>query len=203
MSDSPGKKLKAAREARGWSIDDITRTTKMRPSIILSLEADDYTKFPSITHARNFLVLYSKHLKVDVTDGLNQLATPAKIGVENYQYLNVERHENTSYRPQRRMRNQAGPRSGQTPRILGIIAFVIVFLIVATYLAINLQRLNLAGASGPSEPVEDTTPAESTRLPISTPTPYEPADPEPSTTPFYAPINTDRTLIKKPKPTPF
>lgn len=159
MSDTPGTRLKNARLARGLSVEDITAATKMRPNIVLSLEADDYTHFPSITHARNFLSLYGKHLKIDVTDGLNQLATPAKIGIENYQYLNVEHHENTSYRvPRQPMRLRPlrgqGSGNGQAPRSLGLIALIIIGVLVIGYLAINLRRLNLS-APGSAE----TTPA--------------------------------------------
>ena len=201
MPDTPGTRLKNARLARGFSIEDITATTKMRPNIIVALEADDYTGFPSMTHARNFLSLYGKHLKVDVTDGLNNLATPAKIGIENYQYLNVERSENTGYRTERRLRSVS--RAGdQAPRIFGILIAVVVFLFFAVYLGINLRRLNLA--STPSG--EETSGTESTETPLtSAPTPAMQAagTPTPIATPFYAPIEGNRQIIKKARPTPF
>ncbi len=216
MSDTPGTRLKNARLARGLSVEDITAATKMRPNIVLSLEADDYTHFPSITHARNFLALYGKHLKTDVTDGLNQLATPAKIGIENYQYLNVEHHENTSYRvPRQPMRlRPLGGGNGQAPRSLGLIALILIGVLVIGYLAINLRRLHLTG-SAETTPALDASDAANIPAP-SVPNAAHPAAESPVTpltssrnttspapTPFYAKIPGNRRLIHTPTPTPF
>ncbi|MEO7932460.1 MAG: helix-turn-helix domain-containing protein [Chthoniobacterales bacterium] len=213
MTDSPGKRLQAARAARDLSVEDIVSTTKMRPSVILALEADDYTQFPSITHARNFLALYGKHLKVDVKDGLARLTTPARIGIENYQYLNVERSDDTSFRPQRRMHTHSAPRGGdQTLRTLGIIGGIVLFLMFAVYLSVNLRRLNLAGASSaaPGSPGNPAaSPAESSPTPLTAPPPLpslnttRPTPPGPSTTPFYPRVQKDHPLIHTPPPTPF
>lgn len=200
MSDSPGKRLRAARLEKNLSVEEITTATKMRPSMINALEADDYSHFPSITHARNFLSLYGKYLKVDVKEGVTNLATPAKMGIENYQYLNVERHENTSYRTQRRTRPNSSSRGGeQITRSLGIVAGVIAFLFFAIYLSVNLRRLNLVSDS-PAPAIENDAEPTASETPISTqpngfrsPTPT----PEPSSSPFYAPVLQDRDLIKK------
>ncbi|HEX8371983.1 MAG TPA: helix-turn-helix domain-containing protein [Chthoniobacterales bacterium] len=199
MNDAPGKRLREAREARGLSVEDVTSVTKMRPNIIVALEADDYTRFPSITHARNFLSLYAKYLKVDASAALSSLATPAKIGVENYQYLNVERNETTSYRTQRRSRSSSGPRDGK-PFPFGTVALVLAFFLFVGYLWINLQRLNLAsGTREPgTEPVAEVspTPAVAEPNPVTKPSPGKrKEESEPSSTPFYTPPLEDRQLI--------
>ncbi len=202
MPDTPGTRLKAARLARDLSVEDIVSTTKMRPAIIRALEADDYTQFPSITHARNFLSLYGKHLKVDVKDGLTRLSIPAKIGIENYQYLNVERSDDTAYRPHRRMHIHSAPRGGdQTLRTLGIVGGIALFLMFAVYLSVNLRRLNLAGASpNPASPVAESSP---TPMSAATPSATPPPTPLPNTMPFHARVQNDRRLIRTPGPTPF
>ena len=222
MPDTPGTRLKKARLERGLSVDDIVATTKMRPNIIHALEADDYTGFPSITHARNFLALYGKHLKVDVVDGLNSLATPAKIGIENYQYLNAGSGESSSdtrsYRvPRQPMRLHRGSRSSndQAPRNLGLIALVILGLFLVGYLAINLRRLNLSApapaetsdtASDPfsSNAPASAAPAESARTPLTSGPRVlrNTGTPAPAATPFYAPIERIHPLIRTPAPTP-
>ncbi len=203
MPDSLGTRLKAARQARDLSVEDIVSTTKMRPAIIRALEADDYTQFPSITHARNFLSLYGKHLKVDIKDGLACLATPAKIGIENYQYLNVERSDDTAYRPHRRMHTHSAPRGDQTLRTFGIVGGIALFLMFAVYLSVNLRRLNLAGASPNSaSPTAESSPAPMAAA-IPSATPQANLTPQASTMPFHAPLQNDRPLIRRPPPTPF
>ncbi len=198
MSDSPGQRLKAERLKRGLSIEDITAATKMRPAIITALEADDYSGFPSITHARNFLSLYGKHLKVNVKDGVSDLVVPARMGIENYQYLNVERYDESTFRIPRRARSAANPPDGeQVTRILLFIAAGIGFIAFAIYLSVNLRRLNLAS--------ETSTPAVAVAAPSPVGTPSAPKpgknpmpSPAPETqAPFYAPVNPSRSLIPK------
>ncbi len=88
MQDTVGKRLCSARLARGLTIDEAAHETRMRPDKILALENDDFSRFGSNAYAKGFLLIYSRLLKVDVTEEARLLDTPHDIRVRDYQYLN-------------------------------------------------------------------------------------------------------------------
>ncbi len=67
MVQRAGARLQTAREARGLSIEDAARQTRIRPHQIRDLENDAYGNFPSPAYARSFLTKYAKFLDVDVS----------------------------------------------------------------------------------------------------------------------------------------
>ncbi len=99
MVESIGKRLAAAREAKGLSVDDVAHSTRMRPDKILALEADDYSSFPSASYARSFLQTYGRLLSMEIGDQLGTLGAEHQVDVASYQYLN-HAPEQTSTRPQ-------------------------------------------------------------------------------------------------------
>lgn len=74
MSETIGKRLRAARVAKGMSIDDAAFETRIQPSYIRGLEHDDYSGFASTTYAKSFLTLYSRYLGVEAEDALQYFA---------------------------------------------------------------------------------------------------------------------------------
>jgi cytoskeleton protein RodZ len=65
MTETAGQALRATREARGLTLQDIARVTHIRPAQLAALEADDYAALPSLTQARGFLRNYAEHLGLD------------------------------------------------------------------------------------------------------------------------------------------
>ncbi|HSG87616.1 MAG TPA: helix-turn-helix domain-containing protein [Pseudomonadales bacterium] len=51
----PGARLRAAREARGLSLDDLARTMNLSRRVFEALEADDYDTLPSPTFVRGYI----------------------------------------------------------------------------------------------------------------------------------------------------
>ena len=72
MTESPGQRLRATREARGQTLEDVERVTRIRARHLMALEADEYEALPSLTQARGFLKNYAQHLGRD-PDELVQL----------------------------------------------------------------------------------------------------------------------------------
>ncbi len=70
MHERVGVRLQAAREARGLTIEDVARETRIRAQQIRNLENDDYGNFPSPSYAKSFLAIYAKFLHVDVSQEL-------------------------------------------------------------------------------------------------------------------------------------
>lgn len=60
-----GQRLRAAREAKGMSIDEIARSLKLSPRQIVALEADDWTSLPCKTIIRGFVRNYARLLGLD------------------------------------------------------------------------------------------------------------------------------------------
>src|SRR2546430_13512954 len=50
-----GKKLQEARLARGLTLDEAGRMTKIRPAQLREIENEDFSQFPSLTYAKGFL----------------------------------------------------------------------------------------------------------------------------------------------------
>ena len=47
-----GKKFQEARLARKLTLDEAARMTKIRPSRLAEIEADDFSQFPSLAYAK-------------------------------------------------------------------------------------------------------------------------------------------------------
>lgn len=61
-SSSLGSWLRDAREARGESLDDVSKVTRIGRSYLAAIEQDDLDKLPRDAYARGFIRLYAKYL---------------------------------------------------------------------------------------------------------------------------------------------
>src|ERR1051325_1988774 len=86
-----GKKFQEARLARGRTLDEAARMTKIRPSRLAEIEADDFSQFPSLAYAKGFLQIYGKFLDVDVAPYLEAFETSEHVTIDGYSYLQEER----------------------------------------------------------------------------------------------------------------
>jgi cytoskeleton protein RodZ len=60
-----GTTLRAAREARGATLDDAAEATKIRPSHLQAMEEEAFERLPGPTYARGFLRAYADWLGLD------------------------------------------------------------------------------------------------------------------------------------------
>src|SRR5712691_1882346 len=82
-----GKKFQEARLARGLTLDEAARMTKIRPARLAEIEAEDFSQFPSLAYAKGFLLIYGKFLDVDVTPYLEAFEGSEHVTVDGYSYL--------------------------------------------------------------------------------------------------------------------
>jgi cytoskeleton protein RodZ len=68
-----GRRLKAAREAAGLTVDDVLFRTRLPRSVVVALEAEDFAVFASPLYAKSFLSQYSDFLGVDAQPWLDAL----------------------------------------------------------------------------------------------------------------------------------
>ena len=164
-----GKKFQEARRARNLTLDEAARMTKIRPSRLAEIEADDFSQFPSLAYAKGFLLIYGKFLDVDVTPYLDAFEDSERVTVDGYSYLQENRPEKPVSAPVVRRRRPAPTshdRISPMPLIFGVIVLVIGFSVMK--LILNVQRL----APGKANPTAQLSPIAS---PVPSPKAGQPA----------------------------
>jgi cytoskeletal protein RodZ len=68
-----GSQLRQAREARGLSIEDIQKATRIKRIYIEAIEAEQFQALPGPIQARGFVRSYASHLGIDADELLTQL----------------------------------------------------------------------------------------------------------------------------------
>ena len=68
-----GKKLEETRLRHGYTVDDVAHETRIHSNMIIRIEEDDFSQFPSVAYAKSFIRKYSEHLGVDLGDALETL----------------------------------------------------------------------------------------------------------------------------------
>ena len=145
-----GKKFQEARQARKLTLDEAARMTKIRPSRLAEIEADDFSQFPSLAYAKGFLLIYGKFLEVDVTPYMEAFETSDAVTVDGYSYLQTEVPDPTPVRtPVVRRRpervrsapraSSGGERTSIMPLVIGVVVLVIGFF--AMKFILNVTRL--------------------------------------------------------------
>jgi cytoskeleton protein RodZ len=62
---SPGARLAAYRQDRGWTVEQVASQLNLAPRQIIAIESDDYPSLPGMPIVRGFIRAYAKLLKVD------------------------------------------------------------------------------------------------------------------------------------------
>ena len=157
-----GKKFQEARLARKLTLDEAARMTKIRPQRLAEIEADDFSKFPSLAYAKGFLLIYGKFLDVDVTPYLDAFEDSESVTVDGYSYLQEnERAKPVSApvvrRPAATRHTGGSNRVSPMPLIVGIAVLVLGFLAMKFFL--NVQRLAPARGSSSAQTSATAAPA--------------------------------------------
>jgi cytoskeleton protein RodZ len=147
-----GQKLKEARLARGLTLDEAGRQTKIRPTQLNDIENEDFSQFASLAYAKGFLVIYGKFLEVDVTPYLEAFETSETLTVDGYSYLQ-DAPEPEPARPVLVRRRSTSPGGGGggggslIPFIIGVLVLVIGFIVLKWFF--QMQRLKPRPTTGP------------------------------------------------------
>ena len=158
---SVGERLRAAREEKGLSLEDIAAQTRIPRRHLESIENADWEKLPAPTYTIGFARSYASSVGLDRADVADQLRT--EIGGSRPQtMMSPEVFEPAD--PARTM-----PKS----LVFGAIAAVLVLILVMTWL--NKRSL---------EPDEATTDAPAAAAPAAA----QPSAPPPAATPAQQPV---------------
>ncbi len=133
-----GEKFQKARLARNLTLEEAARMTKIRPSKLGEIEAEDFSHFPSLAYAKGFLLIYGKFLNVDVTPYLEAFETSDQVTVDGYSYL----QDNPAPKPRRVEvvpRRSTGNKSSLLPLAIGIVVLIAGFWLLRTVM--DLRRI--------------------------------------------------------------
>jgi cytoskeletal protein RodZ len=194
MVESVGTKLQKARLAKGWSVDEVSSATKIRPERISDLESDDYSHFASLVYARSFLVKYARHLGVDIQEELDHFQVGRSVALGALHY--------TAYAPPSPIKHQPHPdvyKNGFGLKIppLALALLGVFFVLVvpaAVVMIVNLGRLNVTAADTSSTPVAQATPEPTQAVVNVTPTPSATSESESDRKVVASPTQSDSTV---------
>jgi cytoskeletal protein RodZ len=197
-----GEKFREARLARKLTLDEAARMTKIRPSRLAEIEADDFSNFPSLAYAKGFLLIYGKFLDVDVSSYLEAFETSNAVTVDGYSYL----QDNPAPKPPAMVVRAPKHRASLLPLIVGIIVLVIGFTLIKLILDISRiapPRKNVSAQPSPAPPITSGTIVAPRALPVeSTPSPAKSSIPETTPPPTAAPVVASSTPESTPLPAP-
>ena len=214
-----GKKFQEARIARKLTLDEAARMTKIRPSRLAEIEADDFSQFPSLTYAKGFLLIYGKFLEVDVTPYMEAFEGSEAVTVDGYSYLQdnpAPKPARTPIVPHRPMpSSSSGKPTSLMPLVFAVVVVVVGYM--AMKLVLNLQRIAPHRAEPAPVAQASMSPPSYTPAPVSTPaptqlpkvttvaaTPSETATPArvAATTPSPAATQAPKVTVASPPPAP-
>ncbi|MBP9663280.1 MAG: helix-turn-helix domain-containing protein [Pyrinomonadaceae bacterium] len=163
MSMTLGEKLRQAREARGFTLNDIAEQTRISGLYLESIENDDYRVLPGGIFNKGFVKSYAKCVGIKEEEALSdysQLMANAQIAEESELRL---------YKPEVLTDDRTGP--SMTPTI--ITALVILglmtggILLLLNYLQRPAEEADMNSTSRPSASASPETPAnaETTGIP--------------------------------------
>jgi len=175
-----GKKFQEARKARGLSLDEAARLTKIRQSRLAEIEADDFSNFPSLAYAKGFLQIYGKFLEVDVSPYLDTFETSGHITVDGYSYLQDSPPPPKSIRVP--VARREGPRTSIMPLLIGLAVLFVGFWLVR--LLLNVQRI----APRPTQTETAATPTPGATVATITAPRAQPVETPPQVAATSAPI---------------
>ena len=137
MALTIGQQLRAARKDKGLSIEDLAHETRIHSNFVRALESDDYSGFASITYAKSFLQLYSRHLNIDASEALSVFKGNNAVNLHGNSLLS-DSHESIepmgsamNSRSVKRKRRTEKP--GGAPIFLGMILGVLLIAIPTFY----------------------------------------------------------------------
>src|SRR2546423_7306048 len=174
-----GKKFQDARLARGLTLDEAARLTKIRPSRLAEIEADDFSQFPSLAYAKGFLQIYGKFLDVDVSPYLDVFETSQQMTVDGYSYLQDQpapkpRRIRARARAPVVRRQRTGDRSSPFPLLIAVGVIVVGFVLMR--LILNIQRIaphQMVGVPQPTAAQAPAAQAPPTQAPVAQASPTQ------------------------------
>jgi len=143
--ESLGKYLKAQRELRNVSLEEIANSTKIREAFLRAIEEDSYELLPPAFYVKGFLTLYARHLGLD----------PHDVGLRYQNYLKT-----LTISAPVELEQQIPPlKKGARPWLFSIAISAIIFFIVLLVYYISRRPLEQDPPSFKQQPTSVLSPS--------------------------------------------
>lgn len=140
---SIGAQLAEAREAKGWTVEEAARRTKLKTDAIRKMEADEFELFPSISYARGFVRIYARELGLNGWQLMRSFEDAPDVPVDG-----LDLHPDDL---------EAIPRRSQPPLAtsqgIGLFVFGLVILIALALVGIKIYQIWPSGEEESSIPI--------------------------------------------------
>ena len=192
-----GQKLGETRREKGLTVNDVAHETRIHPNMILSIEEDDFSKFPSVAYAKSFIRKYSDHLGVDLSAAMEHLNSGTTVRLGDNELMGEMKKtikKDSLFRLERRPKGarRRAEKPGGAPLFLNFILFALIAALAIFYfLGYNASTIDQAKsdiATGLNLPYTPSAPAPAPAnvSPAPAPAPAQvAATPAPGTPPQY------------------
>lgn len=165
-----GDRLRAARLAKGVSLEEAAAATRIRRSALQALESEDFSALPPSVYTRGFLVNYARYL------GL--------IAEEVLEEFEKQQSESDAPSAEAAPEEQVQQSPIITPKFVVLIVFIIAIGVILNFV---WQEFLSAGPAPAATEAEPTAVATSEPSPVVEQVPVVTPTPEPSPSPTVAP----------------
>jgi len=152
-TDSVGQRLRAAREAKGLTIEDVASSTRIPTRHLQALEDSEWDKLPAVTYSMGFAKNYATAIGLDRTEIADQLR--AEMGSE------LPAHYSTV--PAEQMEPIDGNRSMPKGIVIGALVALVLVLALFTW----LSNRELVGNDAATEAAIDNLALAGTPAPVA------------------------------------
>lgn len=193
-----GQKLGETRREKGLTVNDVAHETRIHPNMILSIEEDDFSKFPSVAYAKSFIRKYSDHLGVDLSAAMEHLNSGTTVRLGDNELMGEMKKtikKDSLFRLERRPKGarRRTEKPGGAPLFLNFILFALIAALAIFYfLGYNASSIDQAKsdiATGlnlpytPSAPAPAPAPATDSPAPAPAAVAVAPTPPAPAPAP--------------------
>lgn len=173
-----GQKLGETRREKGLTLNDVAHATRIHPNMILSIEEDDFSKFPSVAYAKSFIRKYSDHLGVDLSAAMEHLNSGTTVRLGDNELMGEMKKtikKDSLFRLERRPKGarRRTEKPGGAPLFLNFILFALIAALAIFYFlgynASTIDQAKSAIATGLNLPYTPSAPASATDSPAPAP----------------------------------
>jgi cytoskeletal protein RodZ len=192
-----GQKLGRKRLEKGLTVNDVAHETRIHPNMILNIEEDDYSKFPSVAYAKSFLRKYSEYLEIDLSTSMDHLNSGTTLRLGDNELMGEMKKtikKDSLFRLERRPKGFR-----RRPEKVGGAPLFLNFILLALIFALGIFYFLGYNASSIEEAKSDIATGLNKAIPFSGPVVENPAT-LPTVTAPAAPVATVPTPAATPAP---
>lgn len=161
-----GDRLRAARLAKGVSLEEAAAATRIRRSALQALETEDYSALPASVYARGFLANYARYLGLIAEEVLDE--------------FDQQQREGDPPSTEAQSEGQVRKSPIVSPKLVVLILFIVALAVISNF--VYQEFLSAGPAPAPAEAAAEVTQTANPSPTAEPPPPTPTAEPSPSPT---------------------